>query len=470
MFLAWFISGIVLIFEGFPHASSKERFEHLSTFSESQLTNLLAPSKDWKGKVDLEIVDGKPVYRLYTGRKAQQVYDATNLAVITKFSKEYARNLSESFLNSKVKEIKYITDVDQWIPWAYYKPLLPIYKCYMSDEKHIVLYVSEKTGSIVQQTNRANRWAARCGAIPHWIYFKNIRTQKGLWVNLVIVLSAIGILVSISGIIAGFIRLVKRKGFTPYKKFDYKWHHITGLFFGLFVFTFILSGFFSLAKVPDWMVFVEKKENKEIEWNQKLDLSIHPTNTPLKIWDSLTQKDGVRKISWKTIHNTPHYFVYYTNHQIPEVYVCKEGAIEPQTSYEISEIEEIARRNCSNTAFEVSVQEKYDNYYRSSAMYHLPEPAYKIEFQDSANTWLYINPSTGEEVKRYNKNTRLRRWLYQGLHKFNIQFLVKEADWFRKLLLVLLSLGGIAVCLTGVWISKKWLKRTINKTNKKLLR
>nr|WP_321357623.1 PepSY domain-containing protein [uncultured Draconibacterium sp.] len=466
LFLIWFLSGIVLIFDGFPHASREARFNHLSTFTEANFIGLAPPETNWKGQVNLELCNGKPVYRLVTGRKAQQVFDAKTLKPYNNFSEEYANKLASSFSGSPVKKTELQNEFDQWVPWSYYKPLLPFYKCYINNPSHTVLYISQKTGEIVQQTDRKSRWAARCGAIPHWIYLKNIRPKQGLWMNLVIILSAIGVLVSLTGIIAGFLRFKKGKGITPYKKLFYKWHHIFGFIFGLFVFTFILSGLFSVIDVPDWMVFIPTKNEKKINWGQKLDLAKHPAIFPYKIYEALEQKEGIRKVSWKNMHGTPSYFVYYNNYQIPVVYQLTGDSIQKHTGYSISEIEKIAKGYLGETAFSIIQQEKYDNYYSGSAMYYWPEPVYKLVADDAAQTWIYINPATAEQVKRYTKNTRLRRWLYQGLHKFNFQFLKEEAEWFRKLLLIITSLGGIAVSITGVWLSKKWLRRTIRKTKK----
>jgi len=470
MFLVWFLSGIVLIFEGFPHASREERFMHLPEFTPTQFQNLQALPTTFKGNVALEICDGKPVYRVSSGRKAQQVFNANTLKPVSSFSEEYAKKFCVSFNKHVVKEVKILTDFDQWIPWSYYKPLLPFYKCYMNDPVHTILYVSEKTGEIVQQTTRKKRWCARLGAIPHWIYFKQLRLQKGLWINLILCLSAIGIAVSITGIIVALIRKKKGKGLTPYKKPLYKWHHISGFVFGVFIFTFILSGFFSLANVPDWLVFISTKNDNEINWVQKLDLSKQAVVVPTNIYEALEQKDGIRKISWKNLHGKPGYFVYYNNYQIPVVYQLIGDSIKKRSTYSLSEIKEIAGNYLGETIFTLTQQEKYDNYYSGSAMHYLPEPVYKLEANNAAQTWIYINPATAEEVKRYTRNTRLRRWLYQGLHKFNFQFLTEEAEWFRKLLLIIISLGGITVSITGVWLSKKWLRRTVRKTKKQLKR
>lgn len=466
LFLVWFVSGIVMIFDGFPHASRKDRFDYLKPFSEKQMQQLAAPNKAWKGKVTLELCEGEPVYRVYKSRKSQTVYNARTLVQLPTFTEMHARQIATNFLKSPVKELVVQNELDQWIPWSYYQPLLPVYKCYMNDIKHTVLYVSRQTGEIIQQTDRRARWSARVGAIPHWLYFKKLRLQKGLWVNVVIFLSAVGIVACVSGIVVGFIRKKNDKGITPYKKAAYKWHHITGYIFGVFVFTFILSGFFSVAHVPDWMVGVKNEKPVSIKWNQKLDLSAQPVVLPLEIWDALETKENVRRIEWKNLQGQPGFYVYYNHYQVPEVYVLKAGVVQKKAFYTVPEIEALAGAHIPHTDFEVQVQEGYDNYYTGSAMYYLPETAYKIQVNDAPQTWIYLNPISGDEVKRYTKNTRLRRWLYQGLHKFNFQFLKAEADWFRKLLLVVLSLGGIAVSATGVWLSKVWLRRTIRKTKK----
>lgn len=464
MFVVWFISGIVLIFDGFPHASRKDRFLHLTEFKKQDFENLQAPPKSFKGKVALELCDGKPVYRVKSGRKAQKTYDAISLKQIASFDENHAKKLSTSFNGYPVKEIEKMNELDDWMPWSYYRPLLPLYKCKMSDPAHTVLYISEKTGEIVQETNRRARWSARFGAIPHWIYFKKLRLAKDTWKLVVIILSSIGIIMCLTGIYIGFLRKNnrKKKGITPYKKFWYKWHHLTGFFFGLFVFTFILSGFFSLASVPDWMVGVNSKEKIDIEWNQKLDLSSHRNTLPIDIFNALNDKEGVRKIVWKTVLNTPQFRVYYKDYQKFKVYTLEDGKVIPQKQFTLADIKQQSEEKFKNTKFSVVEQNDYDNYYSGSAMYYLPTFAYKIELTDAANTWLYIDPASGERIKKLTINTRLRRWLYRFFHTLDLAIL-KQNDPLRKTLLILLSLVGLAVSITGLMLSFKWFRRNYNK-------
>ncbi len=458
MCLIWFLTGIILIFTGYPHASREKRFLHLETFSAQEFQNLQAPDSTFKGSVELEKYLGQPVYRVSSGRKKQKVYNAQTLEPLKTFTIQQANKIASSYTKSTSHKILISYQLDQWVPWSYYKTLLPFYKCYMNDDAHSVVYVSQKTGSIIQKTTRKERWIAYFSAIPHWVYFVSLRNQMGLWKTIMIILSVLGLLASISGIAVGFFRK-KKKSITPYKKFNYKWHHIFGYFFGVFVFTFILSGLISITNIPDWMVGVSKKE--KITWDQKLDFTKINNNTPSAIYKALKNKDCIRRIEWKTIFNTPYYLVYYNDYQVPEAYCLKNGYVQPAKAYELSDVKNQAQEMFEKYNPDVSIQNGYDNYYSSNAMRYLPEKVFKIELNDNAKTWLYINPKTGEEVLRYNKNSRLRRWLYRALHTFNIQFL-KEMDWLRKTLLILVSIAGIIICYTGLILSKKFFKQILN--------
>jgi uncharacterized iron-regulated membrane protein len=464
MFVVWFISGIVLIFEGFPHASREERFLHLSAFESDQFQNIQAPSSLFKGKLAFELYHGKPVYRVYAGKKAQKVYDAKSLEPIDHFSIADAKDICTSFKGFPVERIEEEKELDQWVPWSYYKPLLPFYKCYVSDPSHTVLYISKKSGEIIQETNRKSRWMGRIGAIPHWIYFKQLRTRISKWRLVVIILASLGLVISLSGIYAGVIRKksAKLNRLTPYKKFWYKWHHLVGFFFGFFVFTFVLSGLISVTSIPDWMVGVKSSEEIQIQWDQKLDITQFKNTSPQEIYHALRIKEDVRKIEWHIVLNQPQFWVFYENYQIPEVYVLRNEQIVPLQPYSINDIQLQAKKIIGDLPFAIHKQEGYDYYYSSSAMLYMPLPAYKIEVGDTSGTWLYINPTNGDLVKSMTKNTRLRRWLYRFLHTFDSPFL-KKHESLRKSILLILSLAGLVVSISGLVLSVKWFKRKLKK-------
>ncbi|MGQ1910757.1 PepSY domain-containing protein [Marinifilum sp. RC60d5] len=467
MFVVWFLSGFVLIYAGFPHASREERFLHLSYLTKSDFDSIQVP-EHLSGKVELEKMNGQPVYRAYKGKKAQKVYKAVSLKAYGKTSQEEAVALAEDFVEANLATVEKIEELDQWMPWSYYKPLLPIYKCIMDDKEHTRIYISEKSGSIVQETTRASRWAGRLGAIPHWIYFRSLRLQKDLWAKIVMSIAFIGVLVSLSGLLAGFIRLRKRKkkekllGFTPYKKFWHKWHHITGFVFGLFVFTFILSGLVSVSNIPKWMVPVHSKISPKKAWNQSCDMSQFPKTSFTDLWNALENKSEIRKVAFKTVMNQPYFWVYRNNYEKADVYAAGYSGVHRKANYSKSELESWCKNIFPDLDYNLQEQKDFDAYYQPSGMSARPLPVWQLNLEDEDNTRMYIDAKTGEVLKSYNNNDRWRRWSYRSLHAFDFPFL-KKHDWLRKLILIFLSIGGTAVSISGFALGIKWIKRKSKK-------
>ncbi len=457
MFVIWFASGIVLIFHGFPHASRKDRFMHLQTFTSRQLANLQAPSSDFKGKITLELAYGKPVYRVSKGRRAEDVFGAQTLAPVTSFTKDQAEQLAADFTHSTVKDTTMQDDLSQWIPWSYYEPLLPFYKCTINDKAHTVLYISEKTGAIVQQTTLKSRVWAYLGAIPHWIYLVQLRRHVTAWRWLMIALASGGVVVSLTGIVVGIYRK-KKKGITPYKKFWFKWHHWFGYFFGVFIFTFILSGLFSILTVPNWLAGVNSNKTVAIQWDKAAPAIKAKNLTPQEILQAVEKKEGVRKIEWQTIFNIPAYFIYYDDYRHPEIYLSIKDQVKKHSGFSVDEINHRATSLFSELSPRVIVQQQYDSYYYDSKMFYRPLPVYKIECNDARKTWLYIDPATGKKISKMTRNSRLRRWLYKGLHTFNFPFLQKH-ETLRITLLLVISISGLIVSISGLVLSKRFFKQ-----------
>ncbi len=465
MFVVWFASGIVLIFERFPHASRQERFLHLETFTCSDFTTMKSLPDSIKGSgISIEKYQGKPVYRIPTGRHDEIILDAQSLIQIQEFSENKCLEMAESYTGYSPKKTVKIVKLDPWLPWSYYAPLLPIYKYYLNDPEHSIVYVSSKTGNIVQITTRKKRWLARIGAIPHWMYFTSLRTKTALWEHVIIWLALLGIIVSLTGIIAGIIRLNKKrkKGLSPYKKFWFKWHHLFGFFFGLFVFTFVLSGLFSVIDLPQWIAPVNKQFNPKKLWNKPTKEIANSIYKPLQLWNVLENKAGVRKIEMNEGMGQALWLVYYNKHKKPEVYTLLPDTIIKKSPYSLKDIKNKAQQIYPDMNYNIFVQDSYDNYYKKSAMKNYPLPAYSIKWDNNSKDILYIDPLTGQALTSNNRNSRIHRWLYQGLHKMEFKFL-KQHEVLRKTILILLSIGGLIISFTGVILGCKWLKRILKK-------
>jgi len=469
LFLMWCLTGVVLVFVGFPHASRQQRFEKLDYLSESDFQNLPYFDQTESGKIELEKYQGELVYRKYKGKKSQQVFNAKQRHKLPLFSKSQAICEAEHFINAKVTSVDSIAELDSWIPWGYYKPLLPFFKCYMDDPDHSVLYVSAQSGTVVQHTQRSSRWYARIGAIPHWIYFSQIKQNADVWQITVLILGIISLLVAISGMVVAFFRFKRNSDgkisdLSVYKKWSYKWHHIFGLCIGLLFCIFLLSGIFYATGVPNWISAKPSGKPATSVWNKrsKTDSVIHPS----QIWKQLPQKEGVRKIAWESAMGRQVVNVYYDDYRSPKTFIAiQTDSLIPFTATK-DEIQQFAQKKFKDQFQSIEIQNKYDSYYEECGMFHHPLPAYKVNLNDGFGTSVFIDPATGKAVEYFNANKKDRRWLTKGLHKFDFS-IFNKADWLRKTILIIVCLIGTAVSFTGVLLSWKWIKRMFKKRLKK---
>jgi hypothetical protein len=460
MFVMWFLTGFVMIFASFPHASKEKAFEHLEIITLKDLNAIKTPASDLLGQLVLEKRLGKVIYEQRQARGKEKIYDAKSLVQINTYSEEDVLNLARSFSGADILSYEKRLDLDQWMPWSYCRSWLPIYKCDISDEAHTQIYISAVNGKVVQETTRKSRWAARLGAIPHWIYFKSIRLRAGFWLRLVYWISLLGVFSSLSGFILGFIRLKRRKkreswsDISIFKKFWYKWHHITGFVFGFFVFTFILSGLISVAEIPQLIAPVHNKQSTSQLWNQKFESNDSIKISAKQVGLCLKDESKVKRIVWKTILNQACLHVYTDKFQSPNVYYLEDDKLIEKRRYSRLEIENWAIYVFKTSPFSLTLQNNHDAYYLASERGGNPLPVWKLEVDDTDGTCLYINPKTSELLRTYNTNRKWHRWLYKGLHSFDFPFL-KKHEPLRKLILIFLSFGGTFVSLSALYLSWK---------------
>jgi hypothetical protein len=109
----------------------------------------------------------------------------------------------------------------------------------------------------------------------------------------------------------------------------------------------------------------------------------------------------------------------------------------------------------------VPVQDKvwlnnYDNYYRSRDGSR-PLPVLRVRYLDQQRTWLYLDPHRGT-ITQQSSSSRMNRWLYAGLHDLDLPFLYDRRPLW-DIVVIVLSLGGIALSSTTLWPMLKRLKR-----------
>jgi uncharacterized iron-regulated membrane protein len=250
----WFLSGLVMLYVPFPAWNDEQRVASLPAIAVGTVKVLPDEALARSGVTALpavfrlEMGAAGPVYRLVAGGKHVSV-SAVSGEPVSDVSEGEARKLVGAIFGGKITRASVI-DYDQWTVTRKYDPYRPLYKVELGDAAATVVYVSSRTGEIVQDTTHFERVWNWLGAIPHWIYFSPIRKDADLWHQVVVWLSGPMIIGAVAGMWIGILRLrpnraAKGKSMTPHRGWM-KWHHLGGLIGGLFLVTWIASGWLSM--------------------------------------------------------------------------------------------------------------------------------------------------------------------------------------------------------------------------------
>jgi hypothetical protein len=100
---------------------------------------------------------------------------------------------------------------------------------------------------------------------------------------------------------------------------------------------------------------------------------------------------------------------------------------------------------------------EYDGYYYD-ARGSRTLPVLRVRYDDPQQTWLYLDPRRGAIVQKSESTSRLRRWLYQGLHSLDFPSL-----YFRRplwdIVVIALSVGGTVLSVTTLLPAWRRLRR-----------
>ncbi|SEH83564.1 PepSY domain-containing protein [Tardiphaga sp. OK245] len=455
-FAMWFISGVVMMYVAFPGLSDKERLAALPDIVWEKVA--LSPDEAMKAagatryprELRLNMVADEPVYRLTGWDGKRQAISAVDGRTITEVNEQQALAVAGHHPASKSPQLDEIVDRDQWSVTARYDPLRPFYLITLGDDAGTKLYVSSRSGEIALDTNRTERVWNWLGSIPHWIYPTLLRKDGPLWRLVVLWISGICLIVGVTGIWIGILRVrLKRRyasgNITPYRGWM-AWHHVTGLIAGLFVLTWMFSGWLSL---DPGRVFADR-------------------NTPREVLQRYAGHDApdiaaaIRAPADKAAVEAR--FVWIDG--MPLMIVAKRDGtrtvIDP-TSGEIARLPQDRLWNAAAKLLPDSRIEnrpslrEYDAYWYA---HHNDRelPVLRAIFDDDAQTWFHISPVTGDILGRVDSSRRTYRWLFNALHSFDFQLLLMyRPAW--DIVVWLLSILGTIVSASGIVIGWRYLKR-----------
>jgi len=481
VFLIWFVSGVVMMYQRMPRLTAEERLARLPALDLSAVHVTPAGAAATAGvtpdRVRVGMLLGRPAYRFESGNRWTTVW-ADSGQPLGGLSQEQALKIVAAFEpehHATVAYRGYLEAPDQWLLDGGLPALLPMHRVSLGDSDDTVLYVSERTGEPVMKTTATGRAWGYAGAVLHWTYFTPIRERRELWRYGIIYAALAGCVMCLSGLVVGIwrfspskrFRLKRQASHSPYAGLMW-WHHYAGLIFGLVSFTWALSGALSLTPW-DWTPGTDPTDaEQQIVTGGRLRLDEIERDRLAGATSVLAQSFPVKEVEIQQFRGRPYAMAYRpptladaaraTNRDVRAL-LSSQLAIErrivelgpPPSSafarFANAEMETLAGALTPGAQpHDAEWLSEYDNYYydRSGAK---PLPVLRLRYDDPDRTWLYLDPTSGALSMRFTSVSRLNRWLYNGLHSFDFPFLYyRRPAW--DVVVVLLSLGGIGLTVT----------------------
>ena len=482
MFFLWFASGIVMLYVEYPELTERERVNAASLLelkaintSFSDIQNKIL-NESAINQLDLLSVLGRPAYKLTFADNNKTIIYADNGNTLRdiqpsdaeKIATLYAKNSDLASQNNTAEYLVSI-EMDQWTVYGGFNEHRPLHKVSLNNIEGTILYISSSTGEVLRDTHRWERLWNWVGSTIHWIYPMQLRKHSNLWVNVVIVISIMGIISVASGTIVGFLRLrLKRRykngNVTPYTGIQ-KWHHLLGITFTLFITMFIVSGLFSMNPFGIFNNKTSSVEQIKRYTGGTYDLTAFDRYLK-NLNDNVDKIQGIKELSWQMLDGEGLLIAKKEN---------SDNSLNPLhivTNLNTEELEQKTRNAISQLLPDSELVKldkitKYDNYYYTTHNRYMPLPVYRARFSDTESTWYYIDATTSEILARSTQTDRIKRWLYNGLHSLDFQFLL--VNWpLREIIIIFLSITGVIFSLSCLVITWRRLRKNRLLKTKKL--
>lgn len=461
LFAMWFGSGLVMMYVEYPTLTTPERlarhepidWQRVNVGPQAVLDELSLPQ--YPRSFRLVMVNGEPVYQIAAAGRPVRAVSALDGHAIDNVSPNDALSVARRAAPGSAPTRALTIERDQWSVAGTFDPHRPLHLVALNDAAGTQLYISSHTGEVVLDTTRRERAWNWVGAVLHWLYFRDLRANGPLWSQVVMWTSGAGIVVAITGLWLGIDRLRLRRrnrdaSITPFRGWM-AWHHLAGLVGGVFLLTWIFSGWLSMGPPVPW-------ERPFDPARMQAGMSAYSGNTEARfpvapdVPASLTRHRAVEATFYWTLGQPRIELKDGTRSTLIDALSGRDTAPD-ETALMAAAPQLIADANLVAT----HRLEREDTYWYSRRA-ERALPVLRFIFDDDDRTWIHVDPRTGKVVGWLRRSDRIDRWLFNALHSFDFRWLLASRPAW-DIVLWLLSLAGLVISVSGVTIGWRHLAK-----------
>jgi len=469
--LLWFLSGLVMLFVGYPQLTSAERLSHLDDVAPQQVkldaahTWALTGRLGQPERVRLAMRAHKPAYYFLQNGQWLTVWADVNTgsqnqpiqAKPTAIAKAEAMKAAEQFQDDAKATAATLIDHDQWSISSSLNAHRPLYRVALDDAAASELYVSSHTAEVVLDTQGAERAWNWLGSVIHWIYFTPLRMERELWRQIVLWLAFAGVALTSLGLWLGVqrIRINRRYSHdrvTPYRGWA-RLHHIVGLSAGVFCIAWLFSGWLSLTPFG-WFSDRSLSAEESTRW-AGAELTVQDMKLPLFSSAANSSVSGIKEVEWLSFAGKT--YVLARSEQQESLIGSESGV--PVTSFSAAVLQaQASKLGAYGAVASAQWLSNGDLYFNQDAQ--TTPKVLRIAFADALNTTYYVDARTTKILASQDSNSRIYRWLFNGLHRMDIPPLTDRL-LARRITIFILSAGGVLLTVAGIvlgWrrVRRKW--------------
>lgn len=449
LFAMWFLTGLVMVYVSFPVLNASERLTGLPAIDWSLVRTSPAQALRTAGvsvppcTIVLEMRADRPVWQIATAGGGQTDIAADG-GVLGDAAEDEARRAAELF-SGRIAATQELLMRDQWTVAGGFDRHRPLWKVGLAGEGGRVLYVSSRTGAVVLDTSARERFWNWLGSVPHWLYPTVLRQDNTVWRQVVMWVSGPCIVAAASGLWIGILRTRPgRRRFdggrmTPYRGWM-RWHHVAGLIGGAFVVAWIFSGWLS---VDPFRLFARGGIAPEARAAYERP-GMPPEIDPIRLARAAR---GAKRVALRWIAGRPLLIVEHAGRTPVVLDPVTLTATRPPARVVIA----AARALVPGASIAATRRLTEPDSYWYGVRERPTLPVLRIMFDDRAGTWVHIDPMTGAVLGDVDARGRLYRWLFDLLHRWDLNVLTRHRP-SRDLLIWILSIAGIVTSISGIRI------------------